>query len=307
MPTPQAWTPAEDALGQLLTEQGKDSAEIAATFAERGIARSQKAIQRRRERLGWRAKVAESPVKLPDPVRVVGDALGLFDIHAPAHLADWLNRVIVLARSWGIETVVLGGDVIDWQSLSAFGNDTDITASKEIAATRQLVTAIKRNFRQVVEFDGNHEKRINRATASRLLSDSVARLWLDYNDNVTYSDYEWCEVISGGEPFRFVHPGNYSGRAATVATDLCDIYECHCVCGHDHVWGMARNRSNRYWGIDAGVCSDEDRVAYKRKRMTRHPKWQVGACIVKDGVPILLSPANIAAYETFALQSRKAA
>ena len=35
--TTQGWTPAEDALAQLLTEQGKDSAEIAATFAARGI------------------------------------------------------------------------------------------------------------------------------------------------------------------------------------------------------------------------------------------------------------------------------
>jgi hypothetical protein len=38
LPRATAWTPAEDALAQLLTEQGRDSAEIAATFREREVA-----------------------------------------------------------------------------------------------------------------------------------------------------------------------------------------------------------------------------------------------------------------------------
>jgi hypothetical protein len=293
----QPWSAAEELLCQTLTEQGRDSAEIAATFASRGIARTQKAIMRIRDRRGWHGKVAESPVTLAPAVRIEGDCLGLFDAHAPAHDADWMNRVIALARSWHIENCVLGGDVIDWQSLSPFGNETDLTARQEIAATRQLVTAVKRSFAKIVEIDGNHEKRINRATASRLQSDSVVNLWLDYNDNVTYSDYEWCEVVSGGVLFRFVHPGNYSGHATIVAKDLCDIYEVNTVCGHDHVWGMALNKSGRYWAIDAGGCCDPGRIAYKRKRMTRHPQFQTGACIVKGSTPILLSPGNIGFYE----------
>ena len=53
----QPWSPAEEALCQLLTEQGRDSAEIAATFTERGIPRTQKAISRLKARKHWHAGV----------------------------------------------------------------------------------------------------------------------------------------------------------------------------------------------------------------------------------------------------------
>ena len=58
----QPWSPAEEALCELLTGQGRNSAEIAATLAERGIPRTQKAISRLKARKHWHARVAASPV-----------------------------------------------------------------------------------------------------------------------------------------------------------------------------------------------------------------------------------------------------
>ena len=99
----QPWSPAEEALCQLLTEQGRDSAEIAATFTERGIPRTQKAISRLKARKHWHGKVQPSPVApLADPLEAKGDMLILPDPHCPFHDAAWINRCVDLALKWGI-------------------------------------------------------------------------------------------------------------------------------------------------------------------------------------------------------------
>jgi len=104
----------------LVTDQHLDSAEIAAQFAERNIRRTQKAIQRRRERLGIHARVQPSDTPRFDaPLRVEADRILIMgDPHVPFHDADWCNRVIDIALAMECDTVSVPGDLVDF---TAFG------------------------------------------------------------------------------------------------------------------------------------------------------------------------------------------
>lgn len=289
-----------------LVEEGRDSAEIAALCQAEGIQRTQKAIQRRRERQGWHARVAESPVKLDAPPTLRGDALLLFDLHSPCHDAAWVNRCVDLALSWGVDRLGIGGDLVDWTAFSVFAKSDAYDAGTEIRVTEGILRALEANFDEIVYSNGNHEMRLSRRTDWLLPVDTAVRLFLR-DGKTTFTRSHWFTLESGGERFMVAHPKNASTSQTMVPAKLAAKYQCHVIAGHGHLWGQGRDVSGRYWAIDAGICADPARLEYYQMEPTTRPAMQQGAVIVRGGVPILLSPENVAAYETFALPDRKAA
>jgi hypothetical protein len=60
---------------------------------------------------------------------------------------------------------------------------------------------------------------------------------------------------------------------------------------------MTRDASNKHWVVDAGLCADPVRLEYAQKVHKRFPKQVQGAVLVLDGIPLLVAPHNIRAYE----------
>ena len=292
----QPWTPAEELLCQTLTEQGRDSAEIAATFAGRGIARTQKAIMRLKARKGWHGKVTESPVVLATPPVLRGDALLLFDVHSPCHDAAWINRCVELALRWGIHKLGIGGDLVDFTAFSVFAKSSEYDVATEIAATESILHTLETCFDEVVYSAGNHEQRLSRLTDWLLPVETAVRLFLR-DGKTTFTRSFWFTLESGGESFYVEHPRNTSVSQTLVPARLAAKYHTHVIAGHGHLWGQGRDVSGRYWAIDAGICADPERLEYYQMQHTVRPAMQQGAVIVRGGVPVLLSPGNIALYE----------
>jgi len=292
----EEWTAAEEALLRAYVEQGLDDAEITTRFKNEGIARTYKAIQRMRQRKGWHARVNPSPVaRLDQPLTLFGDALLLFDIHAPYHDAGWINTVIDLALSWGIKQVGIGGDVIDLNAFSKYGRRLGVEADDEIRATEQIVTTLARTFERIVYCGGNHEVRLARVTDQKLALDRIMRLWVSAK-NVEISDYHWFQLETDGGRYYIEHPKNASIHATVVPKKLCSRFHCHVIAGHGHLWGMTRDDSGKYWAIDSGICADPQRLDYYALEHNARPAMMQGAVIVKGGTPVALSPANIGFY-----------
>ena len=292
----QPWSAAEELLCQTLTEQGRDSAEIAATFASRGIARTQKAIMRLKARKGWHGKVAESPVTLAEPPVLRGDALLLFDVHSPCHDADWINRCVDLALRWGVHRLGIGGDLVDFSAFSVFARSTEYDVATEIAATEAILRTLETCFDEVVYSAGNHEQRLSRLTDWLLPVETAVRLFLR-DGKTTFTRSYWFTLESDGETFYIEHPRNTSVSQTLIPARLAAKYHQHVIAGHGHLWGQGRDVSGRYWAIDAGICADPERLEYYQMQHSVRPAMQQGAVIVRGGVPVLLSPANIALYE----------
>ena len=284
-----------------MVREGLDSAEIAERFAERGLCRTQKAIQRKRERetrsdpMGWHATVAPAPKCAPrfdQPAVVVADrALTIFDLHAPFHDAEWVNWVVGTALRFGCTACVIGGDLVDFAAFSKWGRQERVEAEDEIRTARQIVNALARSFDQVVYGAGNHEMRLPRITGNLLELRDAMEMFVNAA-NVTVSDYHYSILVSNGVEYQVEHPKNASSIATRVPTKLAEKYHRHIIAGHGHLWGQARDVSGEYWGIDAGICADPMRLAYNAKTHNTRPMMNQGAAMVLDGIPMLLEPAK---------------
>ncbi len=293
---------------------GLDSAEIAERFAERGIKRTQKAVQRKRERetrkdpMGWHAMVAPAPKCAPrfdQPARVEATrALTIFDVHAPFHDADWVNWCVGTALRFGCDTCIIGGDLVDFAAFSKWGRQERVEAEDEIRTARQIVRALAQSFATVVYGAGNHEMRLPRITGNLLELRDAMEMFVN-DRNVIVSDYHFSILVSAGVEFQIEHPKNSSSIPARVPTKLAEKYHRHILAGHGHLWGKARDISATYWGVDVGVCADPERLAYNTKSHSTRPMMNQGAAMVLDGVPFLLEPATRALVDRLVLQDVK--
>jgi len=296
---PDTWTPAETALARRLFEEGKDAQQICEIFREEGIHRTHQSIRRKKQREGWHALIADAPTpRFDEPLHVIADrALILPDPHAPFHDAHWCNRVIALALRYGCDTVAVPGDLVDFTAFSKWGRQERVEAEDEIRAARDLLHVLATDFEHVIYGGGNHEMRLPRITGNLLeLRDTMDMFVRD--SNVLTTDYHWFELESGGQTFYVEHPKNASVIPARVPAKLVEKLGCHVIGAHGHQWGMVRDVSGRFWCIDSGVCCDPLKLAYIQKVHNTRPRVYQGAVIVREGVPILLGPDNIAFYET---------
>lgn len=297
MASTTAWTPAEDAYCRTLVEEGKSSAEIAALFATQGITRSQKAIMRRKERMGWHARIAHSPIMpMAGPMVAQGDMLILADPHCPLHDSDWTNRCIDLALKWRIPQAGLAGDLIDWSAFSHYGRRVGIEAEDEIRAAEQFTRTLARNFRDVYYCPGNHEQRLARTVGFAVDLDRLSQWWVT-QPNIHTTVRKWFILESGGRKYRVIHPKRFGVTAPIPAARMASKYLMNIIAGHSHLWGIAHDVSGKFVGIDIGMCASRKLADYVEIETTPTPEMVLGACIVKDGVEYLLSPQNIAGYE----------
>lgn len=295
----EVWTNAEVALLQVWVQQGKRSNEIVKLLAEHGIDRTQKAITRKLARetakdpYAWHAMVNESKFpRFTGWERVQGDALCLFDAQAPFHDAPFINAMMGLAIDWGVKNLILGGDMIDFATFSPYGGSPNVLAEDEIIATEQMMDAFAANFERVVWVSGNHEQRLTKRFDG-LVSHHRAFKLFSIAENVTISDYRYCELESGGESFYVEHPGNFSSTPTQVAVKLCSIHLKHVIAGHGHLWGRRLDASGKFYAVDSGICADPLRLEYANKTHKTYPKQVQGAVIVRSGKPWLFLPSDM--------------
>ena len=304
-----AWTPAEDAFVRHLVQEGKDSAEIAALCQADGIQRTQKAIQRRRERCGWHARVAESPVvcrKFTDRVRVEGDALVFADPHWPFHHAPFMNRCVDVALGLGIDTVGIGGDITDQSVFSKWGRDKGVEWSHEKDATKQGVRALLSNFKRVVLCPGNHDVRMIRQSQGSINEDDWVDMMRDWFGGVSpqrliITPYHMYHIVSGGRPFRITHPKESNRVPTSVALRLNAKFRESMVTAHSHTTGVRRDPSGQDYLVDLGPCCDDERMRYVQIEDNTRPKMTRCALLLVDGAPLLLEEDTLPVYERLRL------
>lgn len=85
----------------------------------------------------------------------------LNDIHIPFNRTDILD--VIKKHSKHIQTIIIGGDLIDCKAISSFPSlDEDTTIETEIATTIEFVSAIKKivgDQVKIIIIEGNHEAR----------------------------------------------------------------------------------------------------------------------------------------------------
>lgn len=92
--------------------------------------------------------------------------LFLYDIHIPHHDKMAVNASIDFARNnYNIVKIVLGGDIMDCESLSKFDKSKNtVSFSTEIEETKKFLTELRMTFpnAEIVYIMGNHEERLEK-------------------------------------------------------------------------------------------------------------------------------------------------
>jgi hypothetical protein len=134
---------------------------------------------------------------------------------------------------------------------------------------------------------GNHDARFLHALNSPLLP----RKLLDFiggcpEHKWEISCYYYAFLDCGGRTFRIEHP---KSAAANTAVRLSDKYEMDVIVGHSHIQSFCWSTSGNHYAIQAGCIVDESRLAYAAQRSTNSPAHSLGAVLVRDGYPYVLT------------------
>lgn len=141
-------------------------------------------------------------------------------------------------------------------------------------------------FDEVIWSLGNHEGRVLRQMQSPFLPEDLKRLFLGDEPKVKIAPYYYALIKSGGIDWRVEHPKSSTKGDAKwyAAKHLCNI-----AMAHSHQWMMQKDKSGKYWGVEIGCCVDEMRLPYAAQRSTKQDMHMLGALIIRDGKPWLLS------------------
>jgi hypothetical protein len=261
------------------------------------------------------------------PLEMEGDALVLPDVEAPFHNADFLNRCIELAVTWGITQCVLAGDAVHFNSLSKWepawsstpkpaGLDEaterrlmdyvmSLPADKQQAGMELIVSIGKPEShdceeiaiaKQVLHTLGREFGRVD-----YILGNHEGRFLAALQTPVNVKDFgDFLDIKC---PKWKISPAYFSvlvsggvrfqiehpkGASDGYAVKLANKYECNVLMAHSHWWDMRRSDSGRWWAIHMGCCVDETRLPYASQRHVANHAHALGAVIVRDGFPYLL-------------------
>lgn len=236
-----------------------------------------------------RARAVLSPSQYPvynEPLVYEGDCLVLPDPEFPFQHSAFINRCVALAKAWDIKHLVIPGDMLHVNSLSAWeppwgsGSLAGPNLSLELKYAREQINALADEFDTVDLALGNHEGRIIRTLGSVLDPNDLLR-WLSVDmGKWRTAPYYFQYVISRGEKYLIEHPKN---SAKYSAEKLADKYQCHIVMAHSHRVSMLTSKSGDYQAWQIGACVDERRLPYASQRHNTGDPHNLGAAIIRDG------------------------
>ena len=217
-------------------------------------------------------------------LKVKGDVVVVGDLEVPDHDADVLELAMAIGKKMGIHQLIINGDFIAADGLSPFpdipveldGFDT----CKELDIACDILIAMSQQFTSIYTNEGNHDKRVRRATSGQL---PAYKLFHKLLPSIQTTPFSQIHLTSGGKKWLICHPKNYSRLPGSVARDIAEIQQMNVVCAHTHHLSMTPTKCGQFWALDGGHCRDESRTLYKIDDVTRHPQWTPGFTVVKNG------------------------
>jgi hypothetical protein len=324
----QAWTNRDVDQAVKLKVEGLSDYQIAEK-----LGRTYASVNVKLSRLKSEGKIPVSQVpasKMPlwnEPLKSEGDAVILTDVEAPFQHSEFINRVLDLADTWGVQTLHLGGDLLHYDSLSAWGSewtedkeelvDLFMTIVEKYIANKKKTEVVemldeygmtstgglsgelkesRRVFRSFDSFKsvyvelGNHDDRYLRALDQALSpKELLHQIDKDKDERWKIAPYYYAFIETEAGTYRITHP---RGAGQKTAIDLAIQFHQHVIMGHSHRWNISRDPSGKFWAIQQGHCVDENRLAYVKQRDAKRDAHVLGATIIRGGYPFVLSPES---------------
>ena len=198
----------------------------------------------------------------------------LNDIHIPYQLDDLIDRIKEYYND-EIDDIILGGDIIDCESLSTYGKKYRVQLSRELEMAEEFLNELKEEFKpdNIYYIGGNHDKyRYERVVENLkdkdlycLLPDSLIVEVSERVEGVTPIDHWYGKLYDN---LIVCHPKNFSNVPSKTA-EQCAEYFCNrgvaqkgdvIVLGHTHKFSqiIATRRNNMLVVENGCLCKDMD-------------------------------------------------
>jgi hypothetical protein len=262
------------------------------------------------------------------PLTIEGDCLVLNDLEVPFHAAEFVNRCLDLCDAWGIKQLILGGDFLHFEVLSAWGaawqqeagqidSISEATESEMRAAIQALPPEHQGVLLEQLQRLADNRQTDNDeikagAKALKILAQVFEQIYCvigNHDDRLlrklqapmtpqTLLNFmgltEKCWLI---KPYYFCNLTSGGElwriehqRAAgiNVAIRQADIHDCNVICAHNHLQAFNWSTNGKHYAISSGCCVDEKRLAYAAQRDSNSPAHKIGAVIIRGSTPYLL-------------------
>ncbi len=269
-----------------------------------GLRRSHKAVQ---EALAarpqtQRKKLWESIPRYDRFDRLQGDFAISADWHIPLVDREMMRLYLDVSKRHRLRRCLVLGDFLNEDQFSHYtvtgASPSEVQFGDELTLAAEVLEELLIAFPDGLYFlRGNHDDRILRLLRWSLgLQDVFAligrrvaeRLQHHLTQKARISDYSFVHVNSS---WFACHPATYSKVPMAVARDVAEVEGMHTILGNGHGFGLCKDRSGRYYCVDAGCMCDPRKIWYKSMRVTRHPAWVNGFVLLKDNLPMPLDHA----------------
>lgn len=263
-----------------------------------------------------------------EPLVMEGDAIVFPDIEMPFHHARFINQCLNLSKAWNIRQCIIAGDLLHYDSLSGWEPNWKNTTNGEVSATaeeklvefaktlgskqqaklfgligemgqkdeqdgmsteleiaRVEIKKLEKQFDKIDFVIGNHEGRLLRALQTTLNPEEL-KIQLEVGDKWRVAPFYFSYLISGGVKWCIEHP---KSAAASTAAILAAKYKCSVLMAHSHHFSITTDVSGEHYAAEIGCCVDEARLPYASQRHTRAPAHSLGAAIIRNGYPWILT------------------
>ena len=272
-----------------------------------------------------------SPSIMPQynqPLTVEGDALILNDLEVPFHRYDFVNRCLDLCAAWKIDKLILGGDVLHFECLSAWGAawkqeqpQRDVISEATESEWRRKIQALPvelqapflEDLQRLADNRGTDDDEIKAgAKQLKILAQLFGGIYYvlgNHDDRflrklqAPMTPDTLLNFLGLTAPCWHIAPAFYGvltsggekwriehqrSAAPGCAVRLADKFECHVIVAHNHSQSVQWSTSGHYYAISTGCAADESRMSYAATRSTQRPAHMVGAAIIRGGIPFVL-------------------
>ena len=218
-------------------------------------------------------------------VVVKGDCMVCNDLHIPYTDPYMLTMLEQIAKSFGITTLAIGGDILNADGLKFADTSTDIILEKQLEASEKIFGALSRQFTTIFACLGNHDERVRKALGGALSADQYGKLITPakFNSDLIITNQRFLLIESEGNVFRYTHPGSYSRNAPTVERKLAEKFGCHVLSTHGHMFALGFDTSGQKVVCQLGCMCRHDTIPYAAMTDTTHPSWNLGFGMILRG------------------------
>jgi hypothetical protein len=215
------------------------------------------------------------------------------DFHAPLHNRQWVKRLVAVARTHGVDTLVVGGDLFDFDSSSRHPKTTrQAGLNSTLAIAGDLIVSLAGVFDRLYILPGNHCRRVATRLDEPLEFDSLIHAAVKgrvANGKIVTTDFDYIYVGQEDSGWVVGHPRYFSTIPAKGGAEVAMLQRRNVIGAHNHIVGLSQSKDGRFWSIDPGHMTDPSLTPYlmESNGLSRYPVWRNGFILIEDNIPTM--------------------